>query len=113
MSCHGGDYEGGAGPALKGTDLSKDQEHQAIITYLLGYYEEGLPPGARGFIGYLSDERLRRVVTEIEMMSISEECTDDEPERSSESEHRKAGIEYAPGEYHHDEDAEYHDMREG
>ncbi|USK90828.1 DNA primase [Rossellomorea marisflavi] len=62
---------------LAGVSLNVD-EHQAIITYLLGYYEEGLPPGARGFIGYLSDERLRRVVTEIEMMSISEECTDDE-----------------------------------
>ncbi|VXB82263.1 cytochrome c550 [Bacillus sp. 349Y] len=30
MSCHGGDYEGGAGPALKGTDLSKDQIKDTI-----------------------------------------------------------------------------------
>ncbi|CAN7319420.1 cytochrome c550 [Rossellomorea sp. LjRoot5] len=25
VSCHGGNYEGGAGPALKGTKLSKDE----------------------------------------------------------------------------------------
>ncbi len=25
IACHGGNYEGGAGPALKGTDLSKDE----------------------------------------------------------------------------------------
>ncbi|TMU85572.1 DNA primase [Bacillus sp. BHET2] len=62
---------------LAGTNLNID-EHQAIITYLLGYYEEGLPPSASAFIGYLPDERLRRVVTDIEMMSISEESTEQE-----------------------------------
>ncbi|WP_175991005.1 DNA primase [Bacillus sp. Marseille-Q1617] len=62
---------------LAGTHLNID-EHQAIITYLFGYYEEGMPPGASSFIGYLPDERLRRIVTEIEMMSISDECTDQE-----------------------------------
>jgi DNA primase len=62
---------------LAGTHLNID-EHQAIITYLLGYYEEGLPPSASAFIGYLPDERLRRIVTDIEMMSISEESTDQE-----------------------------------
>ncbi len=62
---------------LAGTNLNID-EHQAIITYLLGYYEEGLPPSASAFIGYLPDERLRRIVTDIEMMSISEESTDQE-----------------------------------
>ena len=62
---------------LAGTNLNID-EHQAIITYLFGYYEEGLPPSASAFIGYLPDERLRRIVTDIEMMSISEESTDQE-----------------------------------
>jgi DNA primase len=62
---------------LAGTHLNID-EHQAIITYLFGYYEEGMPPGASSFIGYLPDERLRRIVSEIEMMSISDECTDQE-----------------------------------
>jgi DNA primase len=62
---------------LAGRHMNID-EHQAIITYLLGYYEEGLPPVASSFIGYLPDERLRRIVTEIEMMSISDECSDQE-----------------------------------
>ncbi|MCA1054868.1 DNA primase [Rossellomorea aquimaris] len=62
---------------LGGSHLNID-EHQAIITYLLGYYEEGMPPGASSFIGYLPDERLRRIVSEIEMMSISDECTEQE-----------------------------------
>ncbi len=62
---------------LAGTNLNID-EHQAIITYLFGYFEEGLSPSVSGFIGYLPDEKLRRIVTDIEMMSISEECTDQE-----------------------------------
>ncbi|WP_064091461.1 DNA primase [Rossellomorea aquimaris] len=62
---------------LAGKNLNID-EHQAIITYLFGYYEEGLPPNASAFIGYLPDERLRRIVTEIEMMSLSEESTEQE-----------------------------------
>jgi DNA primase len=62
---------------LAGMHLNID-EHQAIITYLLGYYEEGLPPAASSFIGYLPDEKLRRIVTDIEMMSISDECSDQE-----------------------------------
>jgi cytochrome c550 len=30
VSCHGGNYEGGAGPALKGTALSKDEIKETI-----------------------------------------------------------------------------------
>ncbi|WRP05302.1 cytochrome c [Rossellomorea aquimaris] len=30
VSCHGGNYEGGAGPALKGTKLSKDEIKETI-----------------------------------------------------------------------------------
>ncbi|WP_064091466.1 cytochrome c550 [Rossellomorea aquimaris] len=30
LSCHGADYGGGAGPALKGTDLSKDEIKETI-----------------------------------------------------------------------------------
>ncbi|RBP02349.1 cytochrome c550 [Rossellomorea aquimaris] len=30
ISCHGGNYEGGAGPALKGTKLSKDEIKETI-----------------------------------------------------------------------------------
>ncbi|MFC7783249.1 MAG: cytochrome c550 [Bacillota bacterium] len=30
LSCHGGNYEGGAGPALKGTELSKDEIKETI-----------------------------------------------------------------------------------
>ncbi|WP_018661455.1 DNA primase [Heyndrickxia acidiproducens] len=55
-------------------------EHQAVFTYLLGYYEEGNPPDASTFISYLPDKKLQRTVVEIEMMTINEELTDAELE---------------------------------
>jgi DNA primase len=53
-------------------------EHQAIITYLLGFYEEGNIPNSSAFIETLSDPKLRRVVSEIEMMPLNDECTEQE-----------------------------------
>ena len=62
---------------LGGNSFNLD-EHQAIITYLFGYYEEGNEADSSGFIQFLPDNRLRRVVSEIGMMSVSEECSEQE-----------------------------------
>jgi DNA primase len=62
---------------LQGNTFNID-EHQAIFTYLLGFYEEGNPPDASLFLNFLQDDRLRRIVTEIEMMLINEELSEKE-----------------------------------
>jgi DNA primase len=62
---------------LDGNSFNLD-EHQAIITYLFGFYEEGNEADSSGFIQFLPDSRLRRVVSEIGMMSISDECSEQE-----------------------------------
>ncbi|MGE8206215.1 DNA primase [Heyndrickxia sp. NPDC080065] len=64
---------------LNGIILYYD-EHQAILTYLLGYYEEGNEPNSSNFLLYLPDEKLRRIVTELEMMPLNSEVTDQEIE---------------------------------
>lgn len=53
-------------------------EHQAILTYLFGYYEEGNPADPSLFINYLPDKKLRTIVTEIDMLSIHDEYSEEE-----------------------------------
>lgn len=60
---------------LQGNTFNVD-EHQAIITYLLGYYEEGNPPDTSAFINYIDDQKLKRIVADIEMMSINDELSE-------------------------------------
>ncbi|WP_391560219.1 DNA primase [Robertmurraya sp.] len=62
---------------LNGTPFNID-EHQAIITYLYGYYEKGFQPNPSDFLTYIKDEKLRRTVADIGMMSIGEEISDQE-----------------------------------
>lgn len=62
---------------LQGHTFNID-EHQAIITYLFGFYEDGHPPDSSAFINYLKDEKLKRIVTDIAMMSINDEISDQE-----------------------------------
>ncbi|MHC0035880.1 DNA primase [Pseudoneobacillus sp. C159] len=62
---------------LNGTTFNVD-EHQAIFTYLLGYYEEGNLPDSSSFLNYIKDEKLKRIVAEIDMMSISIEISPEE-----------------------------------
>ncbi|PLR93832.1 DNA primase [Bacillus sp. T33-2] len=62
---------------LQGNTFNID-EHQAIITYLFGFYEKGHQPDSSAFLNYLEDNKLKRVVAEIEMMSINEEVSDQE-----------------------------------
>ncbi|MEK5390718.1 DNA primase [Margalitia sp. FSL K6-0131] len=55
-------------------------EHQAILTYLLGFYEEGNEPDTSSFLLYLPDQQLRRVVADIEMMPLNSEVSNQEIE---------------------------------
>jgi DNA primase len=62
---------------LEGSTLNID-EHQAIITYLFAYYEKGHDPDPSAFLNYLQDNKLKRVVADIEMMPLNEEISDQE-----------------------------------
>ncbi|WP_442594995.1 DNA primase [Neobacillus sp. D3-1R] len=62
---------------LNGHTFNVD-EHQAIMTYLIGYYEEGNPPDPSAFLNYIKDDKLKRIVAELEMMSINSEMTPQE-----------------------------------
>jgi DNA primase len=62
---------------LQGNTFNID-EHQAIITYLIGFYEEHVKPDSSAFLTYIQDENLRRIVVDIEMMSINEEISNQE-----------------------------------
>ncbi|MFK2824394.1 DNA primase [Bacillus sp. B190/17] len=53
-------------------------EHQAIFTYLLGFYEGGNVPDSSTFISFLPNANLRRLVSDIEMMMVSEVINDEE-----------------------------------
>ncbi|MCM3566584.1 DNA primase [Neobacillus mesonae] len=53
-------------------------EHQAIITYLIEFYEEHPEPDSAAFLNHLQDENLRRMVVDIEMQSISDELSNEE-----------------------------------
>lgn len=48
-------------------------EHQQLMMYLLAFYDEGNVPEASSFIHFLNDDTLKRLVAELEMMSINEE----------------------------------------
>ncbi|RFU61862.1 DNA primase [Bacillus sp. V59.32b] len=62
---------------MKGTVFNLD-EHQAIITYLYAFYEDDHDPDASLFLTYLPDQNLRKIVSEIEMMSVNAEVSDKE-----------------------------------
>ncbi|MBU8770408.1 DNA primase [Cytobacillus oceanisediminis] len=62
---------------LQGNTFNID-EHQAIITYLLGFYEKGHTPDPSAFINFIKDEKLKRIVVDIEMMSINDEISEQE-----------------------------------
>jgi DNA primase len=62
---------------LQGTTFNTD-EHQAIITYLIGFYENHMNPDSSAFLTYIQDENLRRIVADIEMMSVNEELSNQE-----------------------------------
>ncbi|WP_059171167.1 DNA primase [Bacillus sp. FJAT-27445] len=62
---------------LNGNMLNHD-DHQAIITYLFGYYEEKEQFDLGEFLNYIKDEKLRRMVADIEMMTLNHELGNQE-----------------------------------
>lgn len=55
-----------------------NEEHQAILTYLLGYYSEGNAPEPLAFLDFLPDKKLRSIVAEIQMRSADTEKSEQE-----------------------------------
>lgn len=51
-------------------------EHNAIAAYLYAYYEEGNTPDVSLFLERLNDQRLKRIVSDLAMMSINENISD-------------------------------------
>ena len=62
---------------MQGNTFNID-EHQAIITYLFGFYEDHDDPDPSLFLTYIQDDKLRRLVANIEMMDVNEELGDQE-----------------------------------
>ncbi len=62
---------------LQGNMLNID-EHQAIITYLYGFYEMNHTPDLNRFLNYVEDEKLRRIIVEIGMTQIHDDITHQE-----------------------------------
>ena len=62
---------------MQGNTFNID-EHQAIITYLFGFYEDHDDPDPSLFLTYIQDDKLRRLVANIEMMAVNEEISDQE-----------------------------------
>jgi DNA primase len=52
------------------------EEHRAIVTYLYAFYEEGYESDISTLLTRIHDESLKRIVTDIAMMSIEEEVTE-------------------------------------
>ena len=62
---------------MEGNTFNID-EHQAIITYLYGFYENDHSPDLNSFLSYMDDEKLKRMVVDIDMMPLNGEITDQE-----------------------------------
>lgn len=62
---------------MQGNTLNID-EHQAIITYLFGFYEVHQNPDPSLFLTYIQDDKLRRIVVNIEMMAVNDELSEQE-----------------------------------
>jgi DNA primase len=54
------------------------EEHRAIVTYLYAFYEEGNEPDVSAFVQRLSDQRLKKLVTELSMILINEDVSSQE-----------------------------------
>ncbi|GAF65942.1 DNA primase [Bacillus sp. TS-2] len=51
-------------------------EHHAISAYLYAYYGEGFDPDPSAFVQRISDESIKRLASEIAMLSVDEESSD-------------------------------------
>lgn len=54
------------------------ESHQALAAYIFAFYEEGKEPDISGLIQRLDDESLQHIATEIAMMQINEQLTEQE-----------------------------------
>ncbi|MDW2875644.1 MULTISPECIES: DNA primase [Bacillaceae] len=62
---------------LGGSTFNID-DHQAIITYLFAFYEKGNSPDPSAFLNFVEDAKLKRIIADIEMMSVNDELTEQE-----------------------------------
>lgn len=63
---------------LMGRILLNIDEHQAIMTYLFGYYEQSEDPDISLFLSFVPDQQLRKIISQIQMMSVTSEPSDQE-----------------------------------
>lgn len=63
---------------MMGDDQLTVDDHQAIITYLFAFYEEGHEADSSLFLHFLPDQNLRKIVTEIEMMTFHNDPSEQE-----------------------------------
>lgn len=63
---------------LMGSILLNIDEHQAIMTYLFGYYEQSEDPDISLFLSFVPDQQLRKIISQIQMMSVTPEPSDQE-----------------------------------
>lgn len=63
---------------LLGNILLNIDEHQAIMTYLFGYYEQSEEPDISLFLSFVPDQQLRKIISQIQMMSVTPEPSDQE-----------------------------------
>lgn len=60
---------------MKGKTFNID-EHQAIITYLYGFYEKNQVPDLNAFLDYIDDGKLRGIVVDIALLPLNEDISD-------------------------------------
>ncbi|WP_050180897.1 DNA primase [Domibacillus robiginosus] len=80
---------------LQGDSFSID-EHQALFTYLLGYYEQTTEPDMASFLSVLQDSQLRRLAVDISLTTVSEEPGEEELSdyvKEIQKQHRRLEIE--------------------
>lgn len=53
-------------------------QHQAILTYLLAYYEEGYESDVSRFLQFVEDDTLQKDIISISMMTMDDVCSDEE-----------------------------------
>lgn len=63
---------------LMGSILLNIDEYQAIMTYLFGYYEQSEDPDISLFLSFVPDQQLRKIISQIQMMSVTPEPSDQE-----------------------------------
>lgn len=62
---------------MRGHSFNID-EHQAIITYLYGFYESGNDPDVSAFLNVIEDQKLKRILVDIGMIPIEGEISEQE-----------------------------------